>query len=110
MRKTLLCVMAAVALGACKSTAQQAAAGDVAVHPTWSRNAVIYEVNVRQFTPEGTLAALEPHLARLARLGVDILWVMPVQPIGVKNRKGPLGSYYSISDYTAVNPEYGTKA
>jgi glycosidase len=71
---------------------------------------VIYEVNVRQYTPEGTLAALQRHLPRLRSLGVDILWLMPVQPIGVKNRKGPLGSYYSIRDYTAINPEHGTEA
>jgi alpha-amylase len=79
-------------------------------HPAWSRHAVIYEVNVRQFTPEGTLTALQRHLPRLRRLGVDILWLMPVQPIGEKNRKGPLGSYYAIADYTAVNPEFGTEA
>ena len=77
-------------------------------HPAWSRNAVIYEVNIRQYTPQGTLAAFTSHLPRLKALGVDILWVMPVQPIGRKNRKGVLGSYYSIADYTAVNPEFGT--
>ncbi len=79
-------------------------------HPAWSRNANIYEVNVRQYTPEGTLAAIRPHLARLQHLGVDILWFMPVQPIGKKNRKGRLGSYYSIADYRAINPEFGTTA
>jgi glycosidase len=79
-------------------------------HPAWSRRAVIYEVNVRQFTPQGTIAALQTHLPRLQALGVDILWVMPVQPIGKQNRKGVLGSYYSIADYTAVNPEFGTLA
>jgi len=79
-------------------------------HAEWTRRAVIYEVNVRQYTPQGTLAALLPHVSRLKALGVDILWVMPVQPIGVKNRKGPLGSYYSVRDYTAVNPEFGTVA
>ena len=84
------------------------AIADRVSHPAWSRHAVIYEVNVRQYTPEGTIAALQPHLPRLKALGVDILWVMPVQPIGKKNRKGILGSYYSISDYTAVNPELGT--
>jgi glycosidase len=78
--------------------------------PAWSRSAVIYEVNVRQFTPEGTFVALEKHLPRLAALGVDVLWLMPVQPIGKLNRKGTLGSYYSISNYTAVNPEYGSEA
>jgi glycosidase len=86
------------------------AAADSVRHPAWSRHAVIYEVNVRQYTPEGTLAALRRHLPRLKRLGVDILWVMPVQPIGRKNRKGALGSYYAIADYTAVNPEFGTEA
>jgi glycosidase len=70
----------------------------------------MYEVNVRQFTPEGTFAALERHLPRLDSLGVDILWLMPVQPIGVKNRKGGLGSYYAVADYTAINPEHGTEA
>src|SRR5215217_2748474 len=80
---------------------------DPAFHPEWSKSSVIYEVNVRQYTPEGTLAALQAHLPRLKALGVDILWLMPVQPIGVKNRKGKLGSYYAISDYTAVNPEFG---
>jgi glycosidase len=90
--------------------APAAVARDTVVHPAWSRHAVIYEINVRQFTPEGTLGALQRHLPRLKALGVDILWVMPVQPIGVKNRKGVLGSYYAISDYTAVNPEFGTEA
>jgi len=78
--------------------------------PAWSRSAAIYEVNVRQYTPQGTLAALEPHLPSLKRLGIDILWLMPVQPIGMTNRKGTLGSPYSISNYTAVNPAYGTAA
>lgn len=83
---------------------------DPSFYPAWSRGAAIYEINVRQYTPEGTFAALQRHLPRLDSLGVDILWLMPVQPIGVKNRKGGLGSYYSIADYTAVNPEFGTEA
>ena len=83
---------------------------DPAFHPAWTRSATIYEVNVRQFTPEGTLRALEPHLPRLKATGVDILWVMPVQPIGHKNRKGSLGSPYAVANYTAVNPAYGTEA
>src|SRR5947209_3837284 len=61
-------------------------------HAQWTRNAVLYEINVRQYTPEGTFAALQRHLPRLYSLGVDLLWIMPVQPIGVKNRKGGLGS------------------
>lgn len=77
-------------------------------HPEWSKNATIYEVNVRQFTPEGNFKALEPHLQRLKELGIDIIWLMPIHPIGEKNRKGTMGSYYSVKDYYAVNPEFGT--
>jgi glycosidase len=77
-------------------------------HVPWSHQTNIYEVNVRQFTAEGTLKAFETHLPRLQELGVGILWFMPIQPIGQKNRKGGLGSYYAIRDYTAVKPEFGT--
>lgn len=79
-------------------------------HLPWTRQSVLYQVNVRQYSAAGTLAAVQADLPRLKALGVDILWVMPWQPIGRLNRKGTLGSYYSISDYTAVNPEFGTLA
>jgi cyclomaltodextrinase / maltogenic alpha-amylase / neopullulanase len=74
----------------------------------WSRNLTIYEVNLRQYTKSGTFKEFETHLPRLKQLGVGILWFMPLQPIGVQERKGTLGSYYSIQDYTAVDPLYGT--
>lgn len=77
-------------------------------HIAWSRNANIYEINVRQFTPEGTFKAFEAHLPRLQQMGVAVLWFMPIQPIGIKNRKGGLGSYYSCRDYAGVNAEFGT--
>jgi len=77
-------------------------------HPEWSRNATIYEVNIRQYTPEGTFEAFLEHIPRLKKMGIDILWLMPINPIGEKNRKGTLGSYYSIRDYKGVNPEFGT--
>ena len=77
-------------------------------HPDWAKDAVIYQINTRQFTPEGTFTAAEQQLPRLKALGVDILWVMPIHPIGAKNRKGTLGSPYSVRDYRAVNPELGT--
>ncbi len=80
------------------------------VQPEWSKNAVIYEVNIRQYTPEGTFNAFAKELPRLKELGVDVIWIMPIHPIGVKNRKGGMGSYYSVKDYTDVAPEYGTKA
>lgn len=79
-------------------------------HPAWSYNAVLYEMNVRQLTPEGTLRAATERLAFLRELGIDAVWLMPVYPIGRVNRKGSLGSYYSIRDYCAVNPEMGTTA
>lgn len=74
----------------------------------WYDDAVIYEVNVRQYTTEGTFNAFSKHLPRLKEMGVEILWIMPIQPISVKNRKGTLGSYYSIADYSKINPEFGT--
>ncbi len=76
--------------------------------PEWNAGAVIYEVNIRQYTPEGTFKAFEQHLPRLKDLGVDILWIMPLHPIGELERKGSLGSYYAIRDYKAVNPEFGS--
>ncbi len=76
--------------------------------PEWSKTLTIYEVNIRQYTPEGTFEAFTEHIPRLKELGVGILWLMPVQPIGEENRKGSLGSYYSISDYITTNPEFGS--
>ena len=96
-------------LAACRTGEKIESASGTAQPPEWSRSAVIYEVNARQYTPEGTFAAFQSHLARLDSLGVDILWFMPVQPIGKVKRKGVLGSYYSISDYTAINPEHGNE-
>lgn len=78
-------------------------------HPEWSKNSNIYEVNIRQYTPEGTFNAFAEHLPRLKEMGVDILWLMPINPIGEKNRKGSLGSYYAVKDYYGINPEYGTE-
>ena len=78
--------------------------------PKWVANATIYEVNVRQFSTEGTFKALEAQLPRLEKMGVDIIWLMPIHPIGEKNRKGTLGSYYAVRDYRAVNPEFGDMA
>lgn len=78
-------------------------------NPAWSRTAVLYQINTRQFTPEGTFKAAQEELPRLKELGVDILWLMPIHPIGEVNRKGTLGSPYSVRDYYAVNPEFGTE-
>ncbi|MDH3646760.1 MAG: alpha-amylase family glycosyl hydrolase [Gammaproteobacteria bacterium] len=76
-------------------------------HPQWARNATIYQINTRQFTPEGTFRAAEAELPRVRALGVDIVWLMPIHPIGEKKRKGTLGSPYAVRDYLTVNPEFG---
>ncbi len=112
MKKILLLFLVPALLAACHNQDKSREAGSHAgsVHPQWVYNAVIYEVNTRQYTPEGTFNAFAEHLPRLQELGVDILWFMPVQAIGEKDRKGTLGSYYSIKDYTAINGEFGTMA
>lgn len=118
--RTLGFIFAALALALASATA--AHAGQKATlryqpqpfvkisHPDWTRTAVIYQINTRQFTPEGTFAAAERQLPRLKQLGVNIIWLMPIHPIGEKNRKGTLGSPYSVKDYYGVNPEFGTLA
>ena len=99
MKKILLLLSALLCLAACKTAT---------LHPAWTYNTVVYEVNIRQFSPEGTFKGVEAQLPRLKDLGVDILWLMPMYEIGEVERKGSLGSYYAISDYTKVNPEFGT--
>ena len=105
MKKLLTVLSAAALLAGCadKQTCRTA-------HPEWTYNSVVYEMNVRQSTAEGTFAAAEERLPELRDLGVDIVWLMPIHPIGEKGRKGSLGSYYAIRDYYAVNPEFGTMA
>ena len=77
-------------------------------HPAWIMQGNIYEVNVRQYTPQGTFKAFEKHLDRLRDMGVQVLWFMPINPISRADRKGALGSYYAVSSYTTINPEFGT--
>jgi len=93
---------------ASRSDTPQPAPDIPVMHPEWTRSATIYELNTRQFTAEGTFAAAMAHLPRLKALGVDIIWLMPIHPIGELNRKGTLGSPYSVRDYYGVNPELGT--
>ncbi len=104
----ILLIAAGIVIWSCAGFSGETSKREL-IHPEWAKNAVLYEVNVRQYTPEGTFKAFEKHLSRLKAMGIDILWLMPVNPIGIKNRKGTLGSYYSVKDYLAVNPEYGTK-
>jgi len=100
MKKLILAAAAFAAMVCCKPA--------VELHPSWTYDSVMYEVNVRQYSPEGTFKGVEAQLPRLKELGVDILWFMPMYKIGEVERKGSLGSYYAISDYCAVNPEFGT--
>jgi glycosidase len=109
MRKQIFLMIGLLAAFAACSPKKTVERTGPSPHVSWSRNATIYEVNIRQFTPEGTFKALQKELPRLQKMGVDILWLMPINPLGKKNRKGSLGSYYSVSDYQEVNPEYGTK-
>lgn len=76
--------------------------------PAWAKNANIYEVNIRQYTQEGTFVAFQSHLPRLKAMGVDILWFMPIFPISETKKKGSLGSYYAVSDFCKTNPAFGT--
>ena len=98
MKKIFFAIIAALLMLSCAQAPKQ--------QPL--ENSVVYEMNVRQYTPEGTFAAAQQQLPRLKELGIDILWLMPIHPIGVKERKGTLGSYYAIADYKAINPEFGT--
>ncbi len=118
MIRTLM-ISAALALAACGSPTKAPTPASVEAkyapkpyssitHPDWVNDAVIYQINTRQFTPEGTFAAAQRQLPRLKAMGVDILWLMPIHPIGEINRKGSLGSPYAVKDYRGVNPEFGT--
>ena len=77
-------------------------------HPPWAEGSVLYELNTRQFSREGTFQAVEERLDELRELGIGIIWFMPIHPIGELKRKGSLGSYYSVKDYYGINPEFGT--
>ena len=70
--------------------------------------AVLYEANIRQYSVEGSFNAFAEDLPKLKKMGVKIIWLMPINPISTKKSKGPLGSYYAVSNYTKVNPEFGT--
>jgi glycosidase len=83
---------------------------DLSARPSaeWVKSAIIYEVYLRSFSPEGTFKALEQRLSELRELGVTVLWLMPIHPVGNLHRKGTLGSPYAVEDYYTVNPEFGT--
>ena len=106
LRITITAMFAFAALGLQPATAYNSNS----VLPTWANNATIYEVNVRQYTETGTFKAFESHLPRLQKLGVKILWLMPIHPISDLKRNGSLGSPYAVANYKGINPEFGNEA
>jgi len=105
MKKLMTAACCVLVLITSNASAQQSS-GSTA--PEWILQGNIYEVNTRQYTAEGTFRAFERNLFRLKKMGVQTLWFMPICPIGKQDRKGSLGSYYAISDYKKINPEFGT--
>ncbi|GAA4816193.1 alpha-amylase family glycosyl hydrolase [Litoribaculum gwangyangense] len=114
MKKLILLFMGLIVISNCKNQSDKRDINPETVavsklkFPEKLHGSTIYEVNIRQFTAEGTFDAFSKHLPRLKELGVDVLWLMPIHPISKAGRKGTLGSYYAPQDYTAVNPEFGT--
>ena len=106
MKKLLFALLCT--LIASTPSASSAQTVSTVVHPDWTKNATIYEANIRQYSPEGTFKKFEEYLPELKKMGVGVIWIMPINPIGEVNRKGKLGSYYSVADYLKVNPEFGT--
>jgi glycosidase len=108
----VLFLILSIAFVACSTPEKQAPPVSTVEHPEWSKAASIYEVNIRQYSPEGTFNAFSNDLPRIQAMGVDIIWLMPIHPIGLKNRKETeesLGSYYSVQNYKKVNPNFGTE-
>jgi alpha-amylase len=116
IKRLLLLGTIALYLTSCNNNAGKSASAETPVsdtatvdgHPAWIMQGNIYEVNVRQYTPEGTFNAFAKNLQRLKDMGVQTLWFMPINPISKVERKGALGSYYAVANYTAINPEFGT--
>src|SRR6266496_4272356 len=108
MKKSILLLSGIITLLSCQTKNSTEEATQLNGHPAWIMQGNIYEVNVRQYTAEGTFNAFAKHLDRLKDMGVQTLWFMPINPISKKDRKGILGSYYAVSSYTSVNPEFGS--
>ncbi len=113
IRSTLLLFVTCLILSSADSLIAQTGKplNTSSVHPSWSEQSNIYEVNLRQYTASSSIKDFEKSLARLRKMGVEILWFMPINPIGIEGRKmtsADLGSYYSVRDYKALNPEFGT--
>ncbi|MEC5158326.1 alpha-amylase family glycosyl hydrolase [Chryseobacterium sp. MP_3.2] len=104
MKKLLFLAIILVGITSCST---QKTTNMTELPSEWKRTTNIYEVNIRQYTPEGTFRAFEKEMPRLKEMGVKTLWLMPVTPISQKVKKGSMGSQYAAHDYTAINPEFG---
>ena len=114
MRRISTVVVAASSIMACvlapRPVHAQAASAALAPDTSWVARSALYEVNVRDFSAGGNLAGVTAGLARIRATGADVIWLMPIFPVGVLNAKGPLGSPYAVRDYDAINPDFGTAA
>jgi glycosidase len=114
MRNRFALLAALLSLSAGWSAAAQnvppAPAAPLAPDTSWVTRSAIYEVNVRDFSPAGNLRGVTAGLARIQASGADVIWLMPIYPVGVEGRKGPLGSPYAVKDYDAIDPAFGTAA
>jgi glycosidase len=103
LKKILSVITIAILIVSCCFAQKQSV-----IHPQWTKNVGIYEANIRQHSEQSTFREFEKYLPELKEMGIGIVWLMPIHPIGEKNRKGTLGSYYSVRDYKGINPEFGT--
>lgn len=108
MKKIIYAVTFLLLLSSCKKEIAKVDVVNPVVTDEMMASAVIYEANIRQYSPEGTFAAFTKDIPKLKEMGVDIIWLMPIHEIGILKRKGGLGSYYSVKDYRSVNHEFGT--
>src|SRR5580693_3772951 len=113
IQQQLQCLLATVFIGSLAIDSTVVSAADTSVpgtrqSPDWLRSAVVYEIFPRNFSQEGDLNAITARLDELNDLGVNILWLMPIHPIGEKMKKGSIGSPYAVRDFYAINPDYCT--
>ena len=108
-RFAAVAVCFSLAIG-CSDRPEQASIAALAPDTSWVARSAIYEVFVRDFSATGDLPGVTQGLDRIQATGADVVWLMPIYPVGVLNRKEPLGSPYSLSDYRGINPEFGTAA
>src|SRR5437867_2198060 len=110
MNDKVLALIGVLLIPACSLSAETLANQQARQGPDWLRSGVVYEIYPRNFSSNGNFNGITQRLDELKDLGVNILWLMPIHPIGEKLRKGSVGSPYAVRDYEAINPDYGTEA